>query len=223
MRAKIITSLLNKEGVVNDLLEELSMIDDTVEVSNFLLDHEQELEELKETAIKCFGQVSSVSWRNIAQVGAFYGEVKEYYRSVMKITNKQMDLENLKRTIMSMLYAYIYAIIDYLPSQDGDSSELYEFNEDKVAVRVIDTLEVPEEVKALYANEDFREAVTTLERLWSESPFVIDQLDFFKVYNMNYTDGDIDSSETDEDALEFDGNGELLRDVDSILDVIEEE
>ena len=223
MRAKIITSLLNKEGVVNDLLEELSMIDDTVEVSNFLLDHEQELEELKETAIKCFGQVSSVSWRNIAQVGAFYGEVKEYYRSVMKITNKQMDLENLKRTIMSMLYAYIYAIIDYLPSQDGDSSELYEFNEDKVAVRVIDTLEVPDEVKALYANEDFREAVTTLESLWSESPFVIDQLDFFKVYNMNYTDGDIDSSETDEDALEFDGNGELLRDVDSILDVIEEE
>ena len=40
---------------------------------------------------------------------------------------------------------------------------------------------------------------------------------------MNYTDGDIDSSETDEDNLEFDGNGELLRDVDSILDVIEEE
>ena len=223
MRAKIITSLLNKEGVVNDLLEELSMIDDTVEVSNFLLDHEQELEELKETAIKCFGQVSSVSWRNIAQVGAFYGEVKEYYRSIMKITNKQMDLDHLKRTIMSMLYAYIYAIIDYLPSQDGDSSELYEFNEDKVAVRVIDTLEVPDEVKALYANEDFREAVTTLEMLWSESPFVIDQLDFFKVYNMNYTDGDIDSSETDEDALEFDGNSELLRDVDSILDVIEEE
>ena len=223
MRAKIITSLLNKEGVVNDLLEELSMIDDTVEVSNFLLDHEQELEELKETAIKCFGQVSSVSWRNIAQVGAFYGEVKEYYRSVMKITNKQMDLENLKRTIMSMLYAYIYAIVDYLPSQDGDSSELYEFNEDKIAVKVIDTLEIPEEVKALYANEDFREAVATLERLWSESPFVIDQLDFFKVYNMNYTDGDIDSSETDEDALEFDGNGALLKDVDSILDVIEEE
>ena len=223
MRAKIITSLLNKEGVVNDLLEELSMIDDTVEVSNFLLDHEQELEELKETAIKCFGQVSSVSWRNIAQVGAFYGEVKEYYRSVMKITNKQMDLENLKRTIMSMLYAYIYAIVDYLPSQDGDSSELYEFNEDKIAVKVIDTLEIPEEVKALYADEDFREAVATLERLWSESPFVIDQLDFFKVYNMNYTDGDIDSSETDEDALEFDGNGELLKDIDSILDVIEEE
>lgn len=223
MRAKIITSLLNKEGVVNDLLEELSMIDDTVEVSNFLLDHEQELEELKETAIKCFGQVSSVSWRNIAQVGAFYGEVKEYYRSIMKITNKQMDLENLKRTIMSMLYAYIYAIVDYLPSQDGDSSELYEFNEDKVAVRVIDTLEVPEEVKALYANEDFREAVSTLEVLWSESPFVIDQLDFFKVYNMNYTDGDIDSSEADEDNLEFDGNGELLKDIDSILDVIEEE
>lgn len=223
MRAKIITSLLNKEGVVNDLLEELSMIDDTVEVSNFLLDHEQELEELKETAIKCFGQVSSVSWRNIAQVGAFYGEVKEYYRSVMKITNKQMDLENLKRTIMSMLYAYIYAIVDYLPSQDGDSSELYEFNEDKVAVRVIDTLEVPEEVKALYANEDFREAVSTLEVLWSESPFVIDQLDFFKVYNMNYTDGDIDSSETDEDSLEFNGNSELFKEVDSILDVIEEE
>ena len=223
MRAKIITSLLNKEGVVNDLLEELSMIDDTVEVSNFLLDHEQELEELKETAIKCFGQVSSVSWRNIAQVGAFYGEVKEYYRSVMKITNKQMDLENLKRTIMSMLYAYIYAIVDYLPSQDGDSSELYEFNEDKVAVRVIDTLEVPEEVKALYANEDFREAVSTLEVLWGESPFVIDQLDFFKVYNMNYTDGDIDSSENDEDALEFDGNSELFKEVDSILDVIEEE
>ena len=223
MRAKIITSLLNKEGVVNDLLEELSMIDDTVEVSNFLLDHEQELEELKETAIKCFGQVSSVSWRNIAQVGAFYGEVKEYYRSVMKITNKQMDLENLKRTIMSMLYAYIYAIVDYLPSQDGDSSELYEFNEDKIAVKVIDTLEIPEEVKALYADEDFREAVATLERLWSESPFVIDQLDFFKVYNMNYTDGDIDSSETDEDALEFDGNSELLKDIDSILDVIEEE
>ena len=223
MRAKIITSLLNKEGVVNDLLEELSMIDDTVEVSNFLLDHEQELEELKETAIKCFGQVSSVSWRNIAQVGAFYGEVKEYYRSVMKITNKQMDLENLKRTIMSMLYAYIYAIVDYLPSQDGDSSELYEFNEDKIAVKVIDTLEIPEEVKALYADEDFREAVATLERLWSESPFVIDQLDFFKVYNMNYTDGDIDSSETDEDALEFDGNGGLLKDIDSILDVIEEE
>lgn len=223
MRAKIITSLLNKEGVVNDLLEELSMIDDTVEVSNFLLDHEQELEELKETAIKCFGQVSSVSWRNIAQVGAFYGEVKEYYRSVMKITNKQMDLENLKRTIMSMLYAYIYAIVDYLPSQDGDSSELYEFNEDKVAVRVVDTLEVPEEVKALYANEDFREAVSTLEVLWSESPFVIDQLDFFKVYNMNYTDGDIDSSETDEDSLEFNGNSELFKEVDSILDVIEEE
>lgn len=223
MRAKIITSLLNKEGVVNDLLEELSMIDDTVEVSNFLLDHEQELEELKETAIKCFGQVSSVSWRNIAQVGAFYGEVKEYYRSVMKITNKQMDLENLKRTIMSMLYAYIYAIVDYLPSQDGDSSELYEFNEDKVAVRVVDTLEVPEEVKALYANEDFREAVSTLEVLWSESPFVIDQLDFFKVYNMNYTDGDIDSSEADEDSLEFNGNSELFKEVDSILDVIEEE
>lgn len=223
MRAKIITSLLNKEGVVNDLLEELSMIDDTVEVSNFLLDHEQELEELKETAIKCFGQVSSVSWRNIAQVGAFYGEVKEYYRSVMKITNKQMDLENLKRTIMSMLYAYIYAIVDYLPSQDGDSSELYEFNEDKIAVKVIDTLEIPEDVKSLYANEDFRDAVATLERLWSESPFVIDQLDFFKVYNMNYTDGDIDSSETDEDSLEFNGNSELFKEVDSILDVIEEE
>ena len=223
MRAKIITSLLNKEGVVNDLLEELSMIDDTVEVSNFLLDHEQELEELKETAIKCFGQVSSVSWRNIAQVGAFYGEVKEYYRSVMKITNKQMDLENLKRTIMSMLYAYIYAIVDYLPSQDGDSSELYEFNEDKIAIKVIDTLEIPEEVKSLYANEDFRDAVATLERLWSESPFVIDQLDFFKVYNMNYTDGDIDSSETDEDSLEFNGNSELFKEVDSILDVIEEE
>lgn len=223
MRAKIITSLLNKEGVVNDLLEELSMIDDTVEVSNFLLDHEQELEELKETAIKCFGQVSSVSWRNIAQVGAFYGEVKEYYRSVMKITNKQMDLENLKRTIMSMLYAYIYAIVDYLPSQDGDSSELYEFNEDKIAIKVIDTLEIPEEVRSLYANEDFRDAVATLERLWSESPFVIDQLDFFKVYNMNYTDGDIDSSETDEDSLEFNGNSELFKEVDSILDVIEEE
>lgn len=223
MKKTIILNLMNKEGLVNDLIEDLNMLDDVVEIKNFLLDHENELKELRDTVVNCLGQVSGATWRNLQQVGAFYGDIREYYNSAMKITNQDLDFSKLKDLILSMLYAYIFSILDYLPREENETSEKYEINEDKEVVLVIEDFVVPEDVVELMNEDSFKDTLNELVKMWEESPFNLEDLDYFRVNNIFFKDSDIGSDEGDDDALEFDDNNDLFDGLQSIMDLVERE
>lgn len=228
MNVKIIQSILNKEGVVNDLVEDMAMIDDTGEISNFLLDYSTELEDLKETSLLLFGKVSGESWRNFQSVGAFYTDIEEHYRVITKVINKQIDLIQTKELIERMLHAYCYAVYRYLPDEKGDSSELYEYADDRELYKAVESLDLDDETKELLETPEVEEALGEFTRMWKEYGKEPEEVDYFKYTGTFYRDEDI-ADESNQGSLDFyeedykDPTDRLFEGVDSILDFVEEE
>lgn len=228
MNVRILQTILNKEGVVRDLVDDMSMIDDTGEISNFLLDFNTELEDIKDTSMELFGKVSGETWRNFQSVGAFFVDIDEHLKVITKVINKSIDLNDTKELIERMLHAYCYAVYRYVPNEEGESSEMYEYAEDRELYKATEDLKLDDETKALLKTQEVIEAVEGFKQMWMEYNKQPDEVDYFKYTGTFYSDDDIiEEGATPEGRLEFDEEEEetdrLFEGLDSILDLVEEE